>query len=584
VHYANLWFAERFSVALDQRVQGVPTECLLGEWIFSAALFPQFQPERPAFYARIPNRWPGLVEEVEQLREQASGFVDQCARRVLEDRPRIVGCSSMFQQQCASLALLRRIKQLAPEVITLLGGANCEGSMGKAVHEEFEWVDYVVSGEADLVFPQLCQCLLHGRPVDLPGVRGRGLEPPRVDRIVLERMDDSPCPDYDDYFEELRGSSLREVIQPGLLVETSRGCWWGQKHHCTFCGLNGTGMNFRSKSAARVLDDFARLAERHGIGKFEVVDNIIDLGHIKTVLPRLAEHGQYSLFYETKANLKHAQLELMARAGVRWLQPGIESLHDEVLKLMDKGTSGLINVQLLKWCREFGIRLSWNMLVDLPGEQEHWYAEVLEWLPLLAHLQPPSGANPVRFDRFSPYFYRPEKYDLDLQPLSAYHFIFPPEVREVGELAYFFEDPRSADRRLNEQKLNPTLRRLRGEIDGWARTFFAGLPPILSLDDDGQTLSLLDTRPCRPSLRQSLDGLARRFYLACDGVSGLASLSDSLGVPLAELEGLADELQGRKLLLRQGSKVLALAVRGSLPDLLRPFQFPGGTVLRAVPA
>ncbi len=584
VHYANLWFAQRFSLALDQRVQNVPTECLLGEWIFSRALFPDFRPDRPSFYARIPNRWAGLVEEVEGLCAQAADFVDECARRVLAARPRIVGCSSMFHQQCASLALLRRVKELDPQVITLLGGANCEGSMGRAVHARFEWLDYVVSGEADVVFPQLCEALLLGGPIALPGVIGRGMPAPAVERIVLERMDESPCPDYDDYFECLRSTGLDQRIQPGLLVETSRGCWWGQKHHCTFCGLNGTGMNFRSKTAGRVLDDFAQLADRYGIRKFEVVDNIIDMGHIKTVLPQLAEHGSYSLFYETKANLKHAQLELMARAGVRWLQPGIESLHDEVLKLMDKGTSGLINVQLLKWCREFGIRLSWNMLVDLPGEQEHWYEEVLEWLPLLSHLQPPSGANAVRFDRFSPYFYRPEQYGLNLVPLGAYAAIYPFGAEEIKELAYFFEDPSSADRRLNEALLNPTLRRLRQAIEAWQRTFFAALPPVLTMDDDGQTLSFLDSRPVRPRLRQSLDGLARRFYLACDGVTGLHSVAESLELPLAEAEGLAADLQQRKLLIRQGPKLLALAVRGCLPELPRPAQFPGGTVLRLVPA
>jgi hypothetical protein len=60
----------------------------------------------------------------------------------------------------------------------------------------------------------------------------------------------------------------------------------------------------------------------------------------------------WRLFYEVKANLSHQQLELLARAGVRWVQPGIESLHTEVLRLMDKGVAGWQNIQLLKWTAE----------------------------------------------------------------------------------------------------------------------------------------------------------------------------------------------------------------------------------------
>ena len=71
-----------------------------------------------------------------------------------------------------------------------------------------------------------------------------------------------PIPDYDDYFEELQGSLYRAAILPGLPVEMSRGCWWGQKSHCTFCGLNGGGMNYRSKAPEQVLEEIDALVDR----------------------------------------------------------------------------------------------------------------------------------------------------------------------------------------------------------------------------------------------------------------------------------------------------------------------------------
>ena len=66
----------------------------------------------------------------------------------------------------ASLALLRRVRELDPGVITMLGGANCETVMGEATHRCFPWVDYVVSGEADgLVTGCLRLALTRGRDV-----------------------------------------------------------------------------------------------------------------------------------------------------------------------------------------------------------------------------------------------------------------------------------------------------------------------------------------------------------------------------------------------------------------------------------
>jgi magnesium-protoporphyrin IX monomethyl ester (oxidative) cyclase len=60
-----------------------------------------------------------------------------------------------------------------------------------------------------------------------------------------------------------------------LLLETSRGCWWGAKQHCTFCGLNGGAMAFRSKSAERVVEEIRYLRDRYGVESLSVVDNIL---------------------------------------------------------------------------------------------------------------------------------------------------------------------------------------------------------------------------------------------------------------------------------------------------------------------
>src|SRR6185436_18094675 len=312
-----------------------------------------------------------------RLRDEAARFTSELADEIVARGPRIVGCSSTFQQHTASLALLRAIRKRDPGIITVIGGTNCESAMGMAARRAFPWVDFVFSGEADeVIVPFVRQLLARGRDITPPpGVidgaiaEKRDAEPPRAS---VWSVDDIPTPDYDDYFSALERSPLRDAIVPALVVETSRGCWWGAKSHCTFCGLNGGNMSYRAKSPARAVEEFHRLAARYGVRRFTVVDNIIDMQYHQTVLPQLAGHG-YDIFYETKANVRRQHMENFAAAGVRSIQPSMESFHDEILRLLAKGNRAWMNAQLLKWAAELGMAISWVFLIDVPGQDDAWY-------------------------------------------------------------------------------------------------------------------------------------------------------------------------------------------------------------------
>jgi radical SAM superfamily enzyme YgiQ (UPF0313 family) len=150
---------------------------------------------------------------------------------------------------------------------------------------------------------------------------------------------EAPSPIYDDFFERLARSPFRAELSPevAILFESSRGCWWGAKSHCTFYGLNAATMKFRSKPAAQVAEEILDLAARYKILKFVAIDDIIDLKHVRDLLPLLKESDcDLELFYETKANLTKEQVRAFRDAGVIELQPGIESLSTPILRLMRK--------------------------------------------------------------------------------------------------------------------------------------------------------------------------------------------------------------------------------------------------------
>ncbi len=571
VEHACLAFAHEVGIKNYAVGNVFPATLFLGEWIFAGAVFPDFHPDHDGFLNSLnPARgvFVSTSEELRavawELRRQAPLFVERLAQELVREGARIVGCTSTFQQNLGSLALLKRVKELDPTITTVMGGANCEAQMGRALLDHFVYLDYVVSGEAEELVGDFFRDLLEGRPSLPYGVMSqRQARPAVAPRATVKDMRGVPVPDFDDYFRQMDRLGLRDSLFPALPVETSRGCWWGQKHHCTFCGLNGQGMNFRSKTPEQALHQFRSLAERYGVRSFLVADNIIDVGYFKSVLPALAEDRPgYDIFYETKANLTRAQIEILARSGVRCIQPGLESISDSLLGLMDKGTTGLQNIQTLKWCREMGVHVTWLMLFCFPHDQLEWYQEIADQLPLLVHLQPPERLIRVGYHRFSPYFEKAEHYGLAPVPEKGYGYVYP---FPPGELAYFFVDPGGQDR------IDAILAILGEGTQNWMDRFRRDRP-LLTIDDDGSTVRLLDTRFSNWPRRYEFQGAARRLLLECETIRSRAKLlplllEEGLVADEAEFEQVLDSLLEPGLLLGRGPHLLSLAVQGEIPPL-----------------
>ena len=372
-------------------------------------------------------------------------------------------------------------------------------------------------------------------------------------------------------------------------------------------------MTFRSRSAEAAQAEFAAVADRYGVSQFLVADNIIDTRHFRTLLPMLeADPRPYTLFYETKSNLKREHIDLLMKAGVIWIQPGFESLHDDILKLIDKGTTAAINVQTLKWAREKGMRLSWNILSGFPDERDEWYAEMAEWVPAIVHLQPPQGVIKFRYDRYSPYHERSRELGVNIVPNRRYSFVYPLSDQEMTDLAYFFEDERdvvgpvclpeqvdqkkqalhartqrdyqeyyrylmaTATRRGQRGQEGPGRAHLTDLVEEWIRVFWRALPPILSVTDREEKLYFFDTRPLAVSRQWTCTGLARRFYLACDTARTPKHLCAELDVTWEELEPLVRELHERKLVLPLSGRWLSIGVEGEIPPMPEATVFPGG--------
>jgi ribosomal peptide maturation radical SAM protein 1 len=570
VEYFTLGFAERIGESLYSKIVSEKpsmTRAFVGEWIFSHALYAWTREKDeqyiehilmkpPSWLGRNPTRPPTRAEvrAIMNACAAARGFIAECADRLADRQPRVVGFTSVFQQHLASLALARELKARLPEVVVVMGGANCEATMGAETVRQFPFVDAVVSGEADTIAADLVERLMRRQPIaDIAGVLTRAtadavLSAGRVPATSsVTDLDALPYPDYGDYFAQFAGTKLARVWQPSVFVETSRGCWWGERMHCTFCGLNGATMAYRSKSAPRALDELTHLAKTHPGSDIQVVDNILDLKYFKTLLPELARRRlDVSLFYETKSNLKKDQIRLLREAGVTTIQPGIESFSDAVLKLMKKGVSGLQNIQLLKWCKEIGVTPLWNFLIGFPGEAPDDYRRMSDLTPRVCHLPSPVTVSAIRLDRFSPNFTQSDSFGFTkVRPLPFYDFIYDVPEHARRNRAYYF-----AYEYKKPQEIAGYAEPLVKSVHAWRTTWRHAELVSVDLED---RLVVFDTRPRAAAPVSVLSGDDRALYLACDAITEAGQLEPSRAARLPALVA-------RGLVLNDGGRHLSLGV------------------------
>jgi len=569
VRYLNFDLAEAVGFEPYRRIAGFPPDSLVGEWFFADLLFPEDLPSEEDYVERVLSRYDGgdgAVAGILGARAHRARFVDRCVEDIRARSPAIVGFTTTFHQTCACLAVARRLKELPSPPVVVFGGANCEGEMGAQLARSFPYVDYVCTQEGDRVFPPFAaELLAGGTGPPPPGIVCHGHDDLARRPELVADLDSLPVPVYHDYFERLGRSPLAAEVEPDVLVETSRGCWWGEKKHCTFCGLNGATMAFRAKSPDRVFDELETLWTTYGVAKIESVDNILDLRYVNTLFPRLAESDlELELFYEVKANLRRDQLVTLRDGGLTAIQPGIESFSTEVLDLMAKGCTGFQNIQLLRWCEELGIRAAWNVLYGFPGESPEEYERMADLVPLLVHLPAPASCSPFRLDRFSPFFTRGGELGIEgARPAHAYYYVFPFGRGDLARLAYYF-DFDFADGREPETY----TRRLSREVGRWWEAFVAEAGrPVLDARESGGGLAIRDTRPCAVAETHRLEGLAAELYRFCDQAHPLAVIRRRFAGEAGEDEigGVLADLVDRKLMVYTDDRYLTLAVLRDRP-------------------
>jgi ribosomal peptide maturation radical SAM protein 1 len=567
--FANMLDNEVYeSICSDQN-----GDLFFGERLFASevyddnALLPDSE-----YISFLKKRFPSsdfYIQNYTAILPKIKDFLDHCIKSIQWYDYYLVGFTTMFEQNMSSLALAKRIKSLHPGIKIIFGGANCEGEIGLALHRNFSFIDYVCSGEGDIVLPTIAKSLKKKQNnFTIPGLIYRDeAKSQMVNKELVPSLDDLPYPDYSDYFDQINTLFPEKKVCNEVSMETSRGCWWGERSQCNFCGLNGEMVKFRFKKVERVLDELDFIVEKyikpHNLKQLSMVDNIIAKSYFADLLPKLnGRTNDAILFWETKSTMQKSQVKALADASVFLIQPGIESLNTSILKLMGKGTTALHNVQLLKYCKEYGVYPSWNILTGFPGETVKYYRDMMALMPKLTHLQPPDQQGPFMLQRFSPYHVNPEKFGLvKKHPVEGYRYIYPFSDKEIDLFAYYYRHDYMNG--FCPPKYDLLVYKM---IQHWRECHNNG-DTLYAYEQKDSSLLLVDNRSDSRNSEIALDTSQAAIYLYCDSIRTLASINEYMrkkfsdcAIRARDICDFLDTMVSLDLMLYEDRKYLALAI------------------------
>ncbi|MBO4267412.1 MAG: RiPP maturation radical SAM C-methyltransferase [Lachnospiraceae bacterium] len=507
------------------------------------------------YHEKVMELWNELVPRTER-------FLDDTADEILMRRPKIVGSSVMTQQRNASFALFKRLKERDPGVVTIMGGSCCTGGVAAAYAQRIPSLDYVFTGEGDGALGKGCRLIIDGKTERLktehPWFHVAGA--PVVNRC-LEDLNDSPIPDFSEYFEQVSRDEFANEKR-WLVMESSRGCWWGQKGRCRFCGLHlsDESIHYRPKTDERIWSEAKELAARYGVNYILFADCILDHGFIKRLPEEAPDDRRHLRFVgECKSNMTDRDMRVLKHNGFIYLQPGIESLSDDMLKHMNKGAKVIDQLACLKYAKKYGVRLFWNLMYALPGEKASWYDDMIELMRHIHHFQPSTGFTCMMLVRNSVFYEDHDTYGV--------HTIL---AREIDRAA----DP---DEEFSLRTANylgsPDIERHEECYAGLSRAREEWIADsalkksLIQTESDDCTI-IRDTRYEFKKVFR-LEGAMREMYALTQEIASEKKVFEVLGMTYSheEIESACDFLCRNWLMYRKDGRMLALA----LPEQCEPF-------------
>ena len=253
------------------------------------------------------------------------------------------GCTVMPGPQLKqAIPFSKKIKEHYPLITTIWGGYFASNQYKTVINSPY--VDYIVNGPGDEVFPALLAALESKAPIDSFQnlIYKKDGEIVKTAQAVLMDQDKLPQLPYE-YLHQ-------QYPLTGYLGKTFLGSRTASYHSsmgcpftCSFCAVVPIyNARWKGKSAGLIYNDIKYLIDHHGANAVEFHDNNFFVGEKRTVeFSRLIKNENIRWWGEGRIDTidkySDESLRVMRESGCRMIFFGAETSNDELLKQMDKG-------------------------------------------------------------------------------------------------------------------------------------------------------------------------------------------------------------------------------------------------------
>ncbi len=469
--YANMLFARFIGVDLYRKISRglLSMHTMLGERIFANAADASMPYLGKDFLKRHDENFDDVflqlssIEEITHVAETANEWCNALADEIVNRNFKIVGITTGHQQTNAAISLINRIKKRKKSIICVLGGSACDGDMAEGVQSLCSNADYIFSGESEVSWKVFLNEYKKGVLSRNKIIRSAFLS--NLNEIIINEST------YSDYFRQLNSTDVIKESDTSFLYESSRGCWWGEHHKCSFCGVNGWNKHYRYKSEQKVKNELTMLLDLYPkVRRIQMVDTLMPRQYLDRLIGSIKkDFPDVSLFYEQRSDLTFEQVVQLKRCGIHYTQVGIEALSTNLLKLVNKGVTAEQNIKFLRYAKSVGLLVGWNLLTEIPHDKLGDWENFLLLIPMIYHLNPPLLVRPLEIARFSPYYERPIEYGIkNITPNGVYSEIYSESV-ELDKIAWFFNADYSSDSKENEDLRHRIREKVQKWMDLWKR-------------------------------------------------------------------------------------------------------------------
>jgi radical SAM superfamily enzyme YgiQ (UPF0313 family) len=286
------------------------------------------------------------------------------AEILLARHPRIIGLGVYIWNTSLTGEVVQVLKRVAPEVTIILGGP--EVSFESEAQPICATADYIITGEADLKFAEVCRAILSG---NLPERKIIPSELPDLATLALP---------YDLY-------SKTDIANRIIYVEASRGC----PFTCEFC-LSSLEVPVRAFEISKFIAALDSLLRR-GVKHFKFVDRTfnLNLNTSRAILEFCLANYQPGHFFHFEMipdRLPEGLREIITKfpPGALQFEVGIQTFNPEVSARIKRRQNYDRLAENFRFLRsETGVHIHADLIVGLPGEDMNSFAHGFDTLVAL---------------------------------------------------------------------------------------------------------------------------------------------------------------------------------------------------------